>query len=226
MASSPGGTGGQLAARGGAAASAADARNRPFPSGRGQVTGAEHVPHAAASVVVSTRRGTPGPVTPPPYGARMTGRAVLPVLLRGYDDAWERLAARVGGLTDEEYLWEPVRSAWSVRPGDTGEWLADGAVPDPDPAPVTTIAWRTWHLAADCLADHLSRSPAGRPAAARPRPGLARRGRTGAGRAGRGGDGLPDGDDRPGGGRDLAAVGPGLGAVRGSVLGRPAGARH
>ncbi|TWH72606.1 DinB family protein [Modestobacter roseus] len=93
----------------------------------------------------------------------MTGRAVLPVLLRGYDDAWERLAARVGGLTDEEYLWEPVRSAWSVRPGDTGEWLADGAVPDPDPAPVTTIAWRTWHLAADCLADYLSRSPAGRP---------------------------------------------------------------
>jgi hypothetical protein len=28
---------------------------------------------------------------------------------------------------------------------------------------VTTIAWRIWHIASDCLAGYLSRSPAGRP---------------------------------------------------------------
>src|SRR3954451_10754286 len=93
----------------------------------------------------------------------MTERAVLPLLLQGYDDAWERLVVRLAGLGDEEYRWEPVGSAWSVRPDGGGSWTADWADPDPDPAPVTTIAWRTWHLGSDCLADYLSRSPAGRP---------------------------------------------------------------
>ena len=92
----------------------------------------------------------------------MSDRAVLPVLLRGWDDAWGRLDARLAGLTDEEYLWEPVPSSWTVRPTDGG-WTADWADPDPDPAPVTTIAWRLWHLASDCLASYLSRSPAGHP---------------------------------------------------------------
>jgi hypothetical protein len=93
----------------------------------------------------------------------MSDRAVLPVLLRGWDDAWGRLDSRLEGLTDDEYLWEPVASPWSVRPGAGGGWTADWADPDPDPAPVTTIAWRIWHLASDCLASYLSRSPAGRP---------------------------------------------------------------
>jgi hypothetical protein len=92
----------------------------------------------------------------------MSDRAVLPVLLRGWDDAWTRLDARLAGLTDEEYLWEPVPSSWTVRPVDGG-WTADRADPDPDPAPVTTIAWRTWHLASDCLAAYLSGSPSGSP---------------------------------------------------------------
>jgi hypothetical protein len=92
----------------------------------------------------------------------MTDRAVLPVLLRGWDDAWGRLDARVAGLTDDEYLWEPVGGAWTVRATD-GVWTADWADPDPDPPPVTSIAWRTWHVASDCLASYLGRSPAGRP---------------------------------------------------------------
>jgi hypothetical protein len=92
----------------------------------------------------------------------MSDRLVLPLLLRGWDDAWERLDRRLAGLGDDEYLWEPARQVWTVRRTDDG-WLADWASPDPDPAPVTTIAWRIWHLASDCLADYLSRSPAGRP---------------------------------------------------------------
>jgi hypothetical protein len=88
----------------------------------------------------------------------MTDRAVLPVLLRGWDDAWERLDRRLDGLSEEEYLWEPVPGAWTVRPDGDG-WTADWADPDPDPAPVTTIAWRLWHLASDCFASYLSRWP-------------------------------------------------------------------
>lgn len=95
----------------------------------------------------------------------MTERRVLPVLLRGWDDARTRLDHRLSGLGDAEYLDEPVRGAWSVRPGADGVWRADLADPAPDPPPVTTIAWRLWHLAADCLATYLADSPAGHPLA-------------------------------------------------------------
>jgi DinB superfamily len=93
----------------------------------------------------------------------MSDRSVLPLLLQGFDDAWNRLAARLDGLTDDEYHWEPVGSMWTVRRAADGTWAADWDDVDRDPARVTTIAWRTWHLASDCLADYLSRSPAGRP---------------------------------------------------------------
>ena len=95
----------------------------------------------------------------------MGSRDVLPVLLRGWDDAWSRLDARLAGLGDDEYRWEPVPGSWSVRAAPGGGWAADGADAEPDPAPVTTIAWRLWHLASDCLAGYLSRSPGGRPLA-------------------------------------------------------------
>lgn len=67
----------------------------------------------------------------------------------------EFAAARLGGLTDDEYRWEPAPGAWSIRPrGETassgaygaGDWLLDYAEPEPEPAPVTTIAWRLGHL--------------------------------------------------------------------------------
>jgi hypothetical protein len=61
---------------------------------------------------------------------------------------------RLAGLTDEEYRWEPAPGAWSVhRRGEArsaraygpGEWVLDHDR-DPDPPPVTTIAWRLGHL--------------------------------------------------------------------------------
>jgi len=63
-----------------------------------------------------------------------------------------------GPLTDQEYLWEPAPGAWSLRrrgqaasprPFGPGEWQLDGASGDPDPTPVTTIAWRLGHLYLD-----------------------------------------------------------------------------
>jgi hypothetical protein len=68
---------------------------------------------------------------------------------------------RLEGLTDEEYLWEPVPGAWSIRPRGTcsspapigsGPMQRDDAPDEPDPAPVTTIAWRVAHLTVECLA--------------------------------------------------------------------------
>jgi hypothetical protein len=81
-------------------------------------------------------------------------------LITTFDYIWDRLAGRLGGLTDEEYFWEPVAGCWSLRQGDDGRWRLDGGGgggPAPDPAPVTTIAWRLGHLGAMAVggfADH------------------------------------------------------------------------
>ena len=60
------------------------------------------------------------------------------------------------GLTRDEYLWEPVSGCWTVREIADGV-RADWADPDPDPPPVTTIAWRLWHVAVDCLDSYSAR---------------------------------------------------------------------
>lgn len=76
----------------------------------------------------------------------MAGRA-LADLVDSLDYVWGRVRGRLDDLGDEEYLWEPVAGCWSVRPGGRVERV----LPDPTPAPVTTIAWRTWHIAVECL---------------------------------------------------------------------------
>jgi DinB superfamily len=70
-------------------------------------------------------------------------------LITAFDYVLGRLTSRLTGLTDEEYLWEPVEGCWSLRPGGDGRWQLDGGGgggPAPDPVPVTTIAWRLGHL--------------------------------------------------------------------------------
>ena len=58
------------------------------------------------------------------------------------------LHPRLAGLSDEEYFWEPVAGCWSTR-RRAGRWIIDSARPgrEPDPPPVTTIAWRLAHIA-------------------------------------------------------------------------------
>jgi hypothetical protein len=87
---------------------------------------------------------------------------LLPILFAGYDDAWTRLDKRLTGLTQHEYLWQPATPTWTVHNTD-GTWHADLTHPEPIPAPVPTIAWRLWHIAADCLNGYLRTSPDGQP---------------------------------------------------------------
>lgn len=83
-----------------------------------------------------------------------------------------QLRPRLDGLTDAEYLWEPVPGAWNVRPRDphssapqrgSGPMTLDFAFPAPVPAPVTTIAWRLAHVIVGCLgiraANHFGGAP-------------------------------------------------------------------
>lgn len=71
-------------------------------------------------------------------------------------DHWDgQVRPGLDGLTDEEYFWEPAPGAWSIRPraeartpmaAGGGDLVADFELPEPDPAPVTTIAWRLGHV--------------------------------------------------------------------------------
>ncbi|WP_028659659.1 DinB family protein [Nocardioides insulae] len=83
-----------------------------------------------------------------------------------------QVRARLEGLTDEEYFWEPAADSWSVRPRGTGvapvqagagSMTIDFAFPQPEPAPFTTIAWRLGHVIVGVLAmrsaSHFGREP-------------------------------------------------------------------
>jgi len=72
--------------------------------------------------------------------------AVKENLLSLSDYSFQRMRARLEGLTDDEYLWEPVADCWTVRPQPDGQYRADWAVPLTGTGPFTTIAWRLWHL--------------------------------------------------------------------------------
>ena len=82
--------------------------------------------------------------------------AVNPMLLDQAHVALDpQVRPRLAGLTDAEYLAEPVGGAWNVRPRGSGvapvqagggDFAIDFAFPEPRPAPVTTVAWRLGHV--------------------------------------------------------------------------------
>lgn len=96
------------------------------------------------------------------------------LLLDQLDWHWQRqLRPRLEGLTDDEYLWEPVDGSWNVRPRGTstapiqaggGPFTIDWAYPEPVPAPVTTIAWRIGHIVVGVLGARNAAHFGGRPA--------------------------------------------------------------
>ena len=83
---------------------------------------------------------------------------------------------RLEGLTDAEYLWEPAPGTWNVRRREdpappsvtiragSGDWVVDFGLPEPEPAPVTSIAWRLAHVIVGILA-HRAHSHFGGPPA-------------------------------------------------------------
>ena len=77
-------------------------------------------------------------------------------LLMFYDEWWRRFGDRLLGLGQAEYLWEPVPGCWTVRATARGPEV-DRVEPEPDPAPVTTIAWRLWHIGVETLDGYAAR---------------------------------------------------------------------
>jgi DinB superfamily len=94
------------------------------------------------------------PIRPDPEAqmAKSTTEELVALL----DYAHHRLRDRLEGMSEREYLWEPAPGCWSVRAGEDGVERVDLERGEPDPAPLTTIAWRLWHIA-DCLRSYTDR---------------------------------------------------------------------
>jgi hypothetical protein len=82
-------------------------------------------------------------------------------LVSQLESHWEdQLRPRLDGLSDAEYLWQPVPGCWSIRRREEastplatgpGDLVMDYAMPPHDPEPVTTIAWRLAHIIVGCF---------------------------------------------------------------------------
>jgi hypothetical protein len=68
------------------------------------------------------------------------------MLLEMLDEAYVRLRDRLEGVSDEEFFWQPVPDCWTIYQDPSGRWTYHYAVPEPEPAPVTTIGWQLVHL--------------------------------------------------------------------------------
>ncbi|MGA5466545.1 DinB family protein [Mycobacterium sp. NPDC050041] len=63
-----------------------------------------------------------------------------------FDLVWALAELHLDALVDDDFLWEPGESVWTVRPDDDGRWRPDWADTEPEPIPVPTIGWLTWHI--------------------------------------------------------------------------------
>ena len=86
-------------------------------------------------------------------GSMTTGVDILRASFAASCDSLRRV---LHGVTEEEFFWEPVADCWTVhrrsqprgvRMDGSGEWVLDYDPSQPQPAPFTTIAWRTVHIA-------------------------------------------------------------------------------
>ena len=100
----------------------------------------------------------------------------LDLLRFQFDLAWSLFEYHLERLQPEDFLWEPVELCWSLRPADDGSWVPDWSDAEPDPVPVPTIGWLTWHLGWwwSVALDHAEgRAPRDRSEVAWPGPGAA-----------------------------------------------------
>ncbi|MFI5502551.1 DinB family protein [Nocardia asteroides] len=63
-----------------------------------------------------------------------------------FDLVWSLFEYHLERLTPADFLWEPAALCWTLRPDGGGGWVPDWADAEPDPIPVPTIGWLTWHI--------------------------------------------------------------------------------
>lgn len=91
-----------------------------------------------------------------------------------FDLTWSLFEFHLERLNPDDFLWEPSSHCWTLRQGDTGDWVPDFAETEPDPIPVPTAGWVSWHLGWwwSVTIDHArGRAPRGREEIPWPGPG-------------------------------------------------------
>ncbi|WP_327147462.1 DinB family protein [Nocardia sp. NBC_01329] len=63
-----------------------------------------------------------------------------------FDLVWSLSQVHFEALTDDDTHWAPARVSWTVHRGTDDVWRPDFAEIEPDPIPVPTIGWLTWHI--------------------------------------------------------------------------------
>ncbi|WP_033322361.1 DinB family protein [Streptomyces yerevanensis] len=63
-----------------------------------------------------------------------------------FELTWSLFEYHLERLEPEDFLWEPTPYCWTVRPDADGTWVPDWAETEPEPVPVPTIGWLTWHI--------------------------------------------------------------------------------
>jgi DinB family protein len=67
-------------------------------------------------------------------------------VLDQFELIWALADLHLSALTDDDFHWEPAELNWAVRPDAAGAWRPDWSDTEPDPIPVPTIGWLTWHI--------------------------------------------------------------------------------
>lgn len=63
-----------------------------------------------------------------------------------FDLTWALAEVHLDALTEDDFLWRPTPPVWTVHRGEDERWRPDWADTEPDPIPVPTIGWVTWHI--------------------------------------------------------------------------------
>ncbi|GAA2727184.1 DinB family protein [Actinocorallia aurantiaca] len=63
-----------------------------------------------------------------------------------FELTWSLFEFHLERLEPEDLLWEPAPCCWTMRGGADGGWAPDWADSEPDPIPVPTIGWISWHI--------------------------------------------------------------------------------
>lgn len=58
-----------------------------------------------------------------------------------FELTWSLFEIHLQRLRPADFLWEPAKPCWTVRDG-----VPDWADTEPDPIPVPTAAWLSWHI--------------------------------------------------------------------------------
>jgi hypothetical protein len=100
----------------------------------------------------------------------------LSLLRWQFDLTWSLLELHLERLTPDDMVWEPTAHTWTVHAREHGTWEPDWAETEPEPIPVPTISWVSWHVGWwwSVTLDHVrGRPPRERTEIAWPGPGAA-----------------------------------------------------